>query len=369
MSALAALAGRRVLVTGHTGFKGSWACLALHELGARTTGYALTPPTTPSHFELASIEELLAAHVLGDVRDLDRLGASIDAADPEVILHLAAQPLVRASYEAPLETFAVNVMGTANLLEVVRRRARPCVVVVVTSDKAYENVGQPWGYRECDPMGGHDPYSASKGAAELVVASYRRSYFAPDRVANHGVKLATARAGNVIGGGDFARDRIVVDAALALAERRPVPVRNPDSIRPWQHVLEPVHGYLLLAARMLASDDARYPAAWNFGPLPGDELTVGALVERLCAAFSASGASGEHAGWIDAREPGAVHEARVLRLSIDKGIAELGYRPRWSVAETIARTARWYRRWAEGRSSPMREASLEDLRAYADAAP
>jgi CDP-glucose 4,6-dehydratase len=358
-----AFAGRRVLVTGHTGFKGSWLCLALSRLGARTSGFALPPPTTPSHFELAGIAELLQGHVIGDVRDPSAVAGAIDTADPEVIFHLAAQPLVRASYEAPVDTFATNVMGTVNVLEAVRVRARPCrpcVIVVVTSDKAYENVGQPWGYRECDALGGHDPYSASKGAAELVVASYRRSFFAPERVAAHGVKVATARAGNVIGGGDFARDRIVVDAARALAEGLAVPVRNPDAIRPWQHVLEPLHGYLHLAARMLASDEPRWCSAWNFGPLPGDELPVSALVERLCAAWG-------DGRWIDAREPGAVHEASVLRLAIDKTIAELGVRPRWRVEEAIARTARWYRQWAGGAAAPsgsMREASLADLRAY-----
>jgi CDP-glucose 4,6-dehydratase len=360
---LSAFSGRRVLVTGHTGFKGSWLCLALSELGARTSGFALPPPTTPSHFELAGIAGLLHGHVLGDVRELGALAGAIDAADPEVVFHLAAQPLVRASYESPVETFATNVMGTVNLLEAVRLRARPCVVVVVTSDKAYENVGQPWGYRECDALGGHDPYSASKGAAELVVASYRRSFFAPERVAAHGVKLATARAGNVIGGGDFARDRIVVDAVRALAEGRRVPVRNPEAIRPWQHVLEPLHGYVQLAARMLASDEPRWCSAWNLGPLPGDELPVSALVERLCAAWG-------DGRWVDAREAGAVHEASVLRLAIDKTIAELGVRPRWRVDEAVARTARWYRRWADAPSSAasMRGASLEDLRAYVDAA-
>lgn len=356
---LSALAGRRVLVTGHTGFKGSWLSLWLSTLGAKVHGFALPPPTTPSHFELAAVADLLEGHALGDVRELDALGAAIEAADPEVIFHLAAQPLVRASYEAPLDTFAVNAMGTANLLEIVRRRGRPCVLVLVTTDKVYENDGRVWGYRECDALGGHDPYSASKGAAELVAASYRRSFFPPERVGAHRVKLATARAGNVIGGGDFAPDRIVVDAVRALAEGRPIAVRNPGAIRPWQHVLEPLSGYLTLAARMLEGDDPRWCSAWNLGPRVGDELPVAELVSRLCRAWG-------EGRWIDAREPGAVHEAAVLRLSIDKAAAELGVLPRWHVGEAIERTARWYRLWAEG-SSAMRAASREDLAAHARA--
>jgi CDP-glucose 4,6-dehydratase len=359
VSAHEAFADRRVLVTGHTGFKGSWLALVLGELGARTSGFALPPPTSPSHFELAAVAQGLARHDVGDVRDLDALGAAIDASDPEVVFHLAAQAIVRESYATPLDTFATNVMGTANVLEVVRRRARPCVVVVVTSDKAYENVGQPWGYRECDPLGGHDPYSASKGAAEIVAASYRRSFFPPERVAEHGVKIATARAGNVIGGGDWARDRIVVDAVRALDAGLPVPVRNPDSIRPWQHVLESVHGYLQLAERLLGSDDPRLASAWNFGPLPGDELSVAAFVERFCDAWGGG-------RWADAAERGAKHEAAVLRLSIDKAVAQLGFRPRWRVEHAIERTARWYRRWSSAKSSSMRDASLADLRAYRD---
>jgi CDP-glucose 4,6-dehydratase len=345
--------GRRVLVTGHTGFKGSWLTLLLSELGARASGYALAPSTTPSHFALASVETRLQRHTIADLRDLDELGAAIDAADPEIVLHLAAQPLVRASYEAPLETFQTNVLGTANLLEVVRRRARPCAIVVVTSDKAYENTGQLWGYRECDPMGGHDPYSASKGAAELVVASYRRSFFADARL---GVRVASARAGNVIGGGDFARDRIVVDVVRALSQARPVQVRNPDAVRPWQHVLEPLTGYLLLAERLFASPDDVWCSAWNFGPRAGDELPVGELVKRLCSTWG----SGE---WVAAKQPGAVHEAHQLRLSTEKARVLLGFEPRWTIEETIARTARWYRRWSEQRADLL-QATLDDIRAY-----
>ncbi|HEX7500265.1 MAG TPA: CDP-glucose 4,6-dehydratase, partial [Polyangia bacterium] len=254
----AAFAGRSVFVTGHTGFKGAWLSLWLSRLGARVTGYALAPSTEPSAFVAGGVRDVLAAHHEADIRDGERLVQAMRACTPDVVLHLAAQPLVRASYEQPRETFDVNVVGTASVLDAVRALGRPCVVVVVTSDKCYDNREHVFGYRETDPLGGLDPYSASKGAAEIVVASYRQSFFPSERVRAHGVKLASVRAGNVIGGGDWAQDRIVADIARSLSSGRPVPVRNPLSLRPWQHVLEPLGGYLLLAARMQAApDDAR----------------------------------------------------------------------------------------------------------------
>jgi len=248
----ASFAGKRVLVTGHTGFKGSWLTLWLADLGAEVTGYALAPDTTPALFERAGVEKRCRS-IISDVRDAARLAAVVKEAKPDVILHLAAQPLVRLSYEQPLETLQTNVLGTANLLEAVRAAGRPCAVVVVTSDKCYENREWLYGYREDEAMGGHDVYSMSKGAAELVTASWRRSFFHPQRLAQHGVAIASARAGNVVGGGDWARDRIVPDAIAALAAGQAIPVRNPDGVRPWQHVLEPLGGYLLLGARLMSN--------------------------------------------------------------------------------------------------------------------
>src|SRR3954468_7395274 len=277
--------GKSVFVTGHTGFKGSWLSIWLKELGARVSGYSLAPPTSPSNFEASRVCELLDHHCVGDIRSAGGVREAIDAANPDVIFHLAAQPLVRASYESPRETFDVNFMGTCNLLEAIRVRCKPCVVVVITSDKCYEPVESAWPYREDDAMGGYDPYSASKGAAELLVASYRRSYFAPAQLDEHGVKLATVRAGNVIGGGDWARDRIVPDIVAHLSAGRPVPLRNPGAVRPWQHVLAPLHGYLQLAAQMLSSDDSELCSGWNFGPDDAGTSCVSELAERFCAAW------------------------------------------------------------------------------------
>ena len=349
--------GRSVLITGHTGFKGSWLAIWLHRLGARVTGYALAPNTEPSNFVVSQVEGLLAGHVEADVRDAARLTQAIEKAGPDVVFHLAAQPLVRTSYAEPRETFDVNVIGTATLLDAVRARGRPCVVVIITSDKCYENREQARGYREIDPLGGHDPYSASKAATEILVAAYRRSFFSPLRLAQHGVKLATARAGNVIGGGDWAKDRIVADAVRSLVAGEPVGVRNPKAVRPWQHVLEPLSGYLLLAERMLQSEDPAWCDAWNLGPMPGQELPVARLVEGFLAAWQGG-------SWRDASSPNQPHEAALLMLAIDKALGQLGWRPVWEPAEAIARTARWYRRFYDRSSPSMLEACLEDIAAY-----
>jgi CDP-glucose 4,6-dehydratase len=354
-----AFRSRAVLVTGHTGFKGSWLTLWLHLLGARVSGYALEPPTEPSHFVVSGVRDLLAHETLADIRSPDVLQAALEESQADVVFHLAAQALVRPSYDAPRETFEINTIGTACLLDAVRRARRPCVVVVVTSDKCYENQEQVWGYREVDPLGGHDPYSASKGATEILVSSYRRSFFPPERVREHGVKLASARAGNVVGGGDWARDRIGADVARHLALGRPVPVRHPGAVRPWQHVLEPLSGYLALAARMLSSEDPRWCSAWNFGPRPGDECTVAELVERLCRAWG-------NGSWQEVGPGDERHEAFTLRLAIDKAVSKLGWRPRWGLDETAARTACWYRRYYENPARSMRDASLADIRAYGE---
>jgi len=350
-------AGRSVFLTGHTGFKGSWLAIWLHRLGARVTGYALPPPTQPNNFLASGVRDLLGEHHVADVRDAAALTKAIADARPDAIFHLAAQSLVQESYLKPRDTFDVNIMGTVGVLDAVRSVARPCAVVVITSDKCYENREHVWGYRETDPLGGYDPYSASKGAVEIVTAAYRRSFFPPDRLAQHGVKVATARAGNVIGGGDWAKDRIIPDVVRHLEAGQPVHVRSPGAVRPWQHVLEPLSGYLTLAARMLGSNDPRWCDAWNFGPLPGDEIPVGRLVELFIAAWGAG-------QWKDMSDASQPHEARVLRLSIEKSLYQLGWRPRWNVAEALRRTADWHRRFCCDRLSNMREACLADIEAY-----
>jgi CDP-glucose 4,6-dehydratase len=348
--------GRSVFITGHTGFKGSWLALWLSRLGAKVTGYSTPPPTTPNNFEVSQVKETLAAHHDGDVRDDSRLSQALRDAAPDVVFHLAAQSLVRESYRSPAETFDVNVMGTVGLLEVVRGLRRPCIVIVVTSDKCYENRDQGFAYREGDPMGGFDPYSASKGAAELVTASYRCSFFQPDRISQHGVQLASARAGNVIGGGDWAKDRIVTDMVECLTANRPIPVRNPGAVRPWQHVLEPLSGYLTLAARMLEREAPELCGPWNFGPANGAEAPVRLLVETFLKSWGAG-------SWSDASDPIQPHEARLLSLSIDKASGQLGWKPRWGLEDAVERTARWYRRFIEKRGC-MREACLSDISAY-----
>jgi CDP-glucose 4,6-dehydratase len=350
-------AGRSVFLTGHTGFKGSWLAVWLHHLGAKVAGYALAPPTEPSNFRAADVRSLLWKHFEADVRDAAALDEAVKSAAPDVIFHLAAQSLVRESYVNPRHTFDVNVLGTLGLLDAVRAMGRPCAVIVVTSDKCYENREQMWGYREIDPLGGYDPYSASKGAAEIAVAAYRRSFFPTHRLAEHGVKLATARAGNVIGGGDWAKDRIITDIVRHLEAVEPVPVRSPAAVRPWQHVLEPLAGYLTLAARMLQSEEPSWCDAWNFGPLPGDEIPVRRLVEL----FLESWGEGTWRDASDARQP---HEAGTLRLNIDKAINQLGWRPRWRVSEAVQRTGEWYRRFYRHEQANMREACLADIDQY-----
>ncbi len=337
--------GKRVLVTGHTGFKGAWLCEWLLALGAEVTGFALPSPTTPALFNQLGLEDRLC-HIEGDVRNLDAVRAAVSAARPDLVFHLAAQPLVRLSFEQPVETFGANVMGTVHVLEAVRLAAdpvRPCGVVAVTTDKCYENREWIHGYREEDPLGGHDPYSASKGAAELVIAAYRRSFFSSP---TSPVRVASARAGNVIGGGDWAPDRIVPDCIRALGRGGAIPVRNRVATRPWQHVLEPLSGYLWLGAALSqpvpAGFDfpaASYASAFNFGPGLASNRTVAELVEEVLKHWPGRSE--------DRSDPRAPHEARLLNLATDKAHHLLGWSPVWPFAETIAQTIAWYRRAAE----------------------
>ncbi len=360
MTAFETLRGRRVFLTGHTGFKGAWLTVWLHRLGAQVHGYSFfPPPTDPSVYGLARTGELTAGETAGDLRDRPRLRDSLRACRPDVVLHLAAQPLVLEAYRRPFETFDVNVMGTASLLEAVHELGRPCAVVCVTTDKCYENREQVWGYRESDALGGHDPYSASKGAAEILIAAYRRSFFDPASLGAHGVQVASARAGNVVGGGDWAAGRLVADLARSLAAGRPAQIRNPRAIRPWQHVLEPLSGYLALAVRMLDAPGPNWCSGWNFGPLPGGEATVAQLADLFVRAWG-------EGRWEDCGLPGQPHEASTLRLCIDKAVAQLGWAPRWSLPTTLRRTADWYRRALRG-AADARALCLADIEAYAAA--
>ncbi|WP_294097951.1 CDP-glucose 4,6-dehydratase [Sphingomonas sp.] len=321
---------RRVFLTGHTGFKGSWLTLMLEMLGARTNGYSLAPPTDPSMFDLLGLASALDQRI-GDIRDLAAMEAAMRAAQPEMVFHLAAQPLVRASYDSPVETYATNVMGTVNLLDACRRVGSVKTIVVITTDKCYENTGTARGYVEGDAMGGHDPYSSSKGCAELAVSAYRDSFLRAV-----GIGVASARAGNVIGGGDFAADRLVPDAVCAFAAGVPLEIRNPLAIRPWQHVLEPLAGYLMLAERLHA--DTRFAEGWNFGPAVGDAAPVSQVADIFVRHW------GEGARWT--QDAGShPHEAATLMLDCAKANNRLGWHPKLSLDDALALSAKWYRRW------------------------
>lgn len=345
--------GRRVLVTGHTGFKGCWLCLWLQSLGAEVVGFALPPATRPSLFELASVAQGMTS-IIGDVADLDALTSVVATYRPEVVIHLAAQALVRASYQEPVATFATNVMGTLHLFEAVRRVGGVGAVVNVTSDKCYDNREWLWGYRENEPLGGRDPYSASKACAELATAAYRDSFFPSKHYASHGVAVATARAGNVIGGGDWAQDRLIPDVLAAFGTGRPVLLRNPDAVRPWQHVLEPLSGYLLLAEK-LVEEGAPWAEAWNFGPADEDARPVGWIVETLAQGW------GGNARWSRDRSP-QPHEASLLRLDCAKARQRLGWHPRWTLEEALAAVVAWHRAHQEG--ADMRVFSLNQIGQY-----
>jgi CDP-glucose 4,6-dehydratase len=324
--------GKRVFVTGHTGFKGSWLCLWLQQLGAKVTGYALTPPTETSLFDIARVADGMTS-IIADVRDLDRLVSEMKAAKPDIVIHMAAQALVRESYINPVENYSINVMGTVHLLEAVRQVPSVRAVVNVTSDKCYDNKEWPWGYRENEPMGGYDPYSNSKGCAELITSAYRNSYFNPKEYAQHGVALASARAGNVIGGGDFAIDRLVPDIMRAIVAQQPVHIRSPHAIRPWQHVLEPLSGYLSLAEHLFTKGP-EFAEGWNFGPRDTDAKPVQWIVEHLTQLW------GKGATWkLDERpQP---HEAHYLKLDCSKAMSQLNWKPRTHLDWALQKIVTW----------------------------
>ncbi|WP_018403790.1 CDP-glucose 4,6-dehydratase [Marinobacter gelidimuriae] len=346
---LAFWCGKKVFLTGHTGFKGSWLSLWLQSMGAVVKGFALEPPTTPALFEQARVAEGMESEI-GDIRDLKAITASMTAFNPDVLIHMAAQPLVRLSYREPVETYATNVMGTVHVLEAARRCSHLKAIVNVTTDKCYENREWVWGYRESEPMGGHDPYSNSKGCSELVTAAYRSSFFnTPDTAA-----LASARAGNVIGGGDWAEDRLIPDILRAFEKKQPVIIRNPLATRPWQHVLEPISGYLTLAEKLFNECDV-YAEGWNFGPHDEDVKPVEWILNRLVNHW------GQGASWQLDTNP-QPHEAQLLKLDISKAAAKLKWRPRWSLAETLDSIVEWHHCWL--RSDDIRQMTLDQIAKY-----
>jgi CDP-glucose 4,6-dehydratase len=345
--------GKCVLVTGHTGFKGSWLSLWLQSMGAEVTGYSLAPPTNPNLFDVAKVG-LGMTSVIGDIRDLEHLRTVFLEYTPDIVIHMAAQPLVRHSYLEPVETYSTNVMGTVNLLEAVRSTKSVKAVVNVTSDKCYENREWVWGYRENEAMGGYDPYSSSKGCAELVTAAYRNSYFHPERYKEHGVSVGSGRAGNVIGGGDWAEDRLIPDVVRAIVEGKPVNIRNPHSIRPWQHVLEPLSGYLQLAQR-LYEEGPTFAEGWNFGPDDDDAKPVQWVLDHLIKTW------GDGASW-KLSEGDCLHEAHYLKLDCSKARSRLHWQPRWSLMTAIEHTCAWYK--AHLAVADMQAMCLHQIRQY-----
>ncbi|WP_308400341.1 CDP-glucose 4,6-dehydratase [Agrobacterium genomosp. 13] len=344
--------GKRVLLTGHTGFKGSWLSLWLQNLGAHVTGFALPPPTNPSLFEATSAADGMTS-LIGDIRDLEALKNAMRTADPEIVIHMAAQPLVRYSYVNPVETFSTNVMGVVNLLEAVRESQKIRAVVNVTTDKCYENREWPWGYRENEPMGGYDPYSSSKACAELVTAAYRRSYFTTPSN-GHRVAVGSARAGNVIGGGDWAKDRLIPDIVYAFSQGAPASIRNPQAIRPWQHVLESLRGYLVLAENLFEHGD-EFAEAWNFGPNDDDAKPVSWITERMAELW------GNEASW-SCDVGNHPHEAHFLKLDISKARSRLAWHPELRLDRALQYIVDWSKAVAEGQSE--RNATIAQIREY-----
>jgi CDP-glucose 4,6-dehydratase len=346
--------GKKVFLTGHTGFKGSWISLWLSSMGAKVTGFALAPNTTPSLFKVAGVESLLESSLIADIRDLTVLQTAMTQAQPEIVIHMAAQPLVRYSYANPVETYATNVMGTVHVLESIRTLDCVRAAVVVTTDKCYENNDWAWGYRENDPVGGYDPYSNSKGCAELVVSAYRQSYFSPDQFKKHKVAIASARAGNVIGGGDWSDDRLIPDAIEAFESQKPLVIRNPLATRPWQHVLEPLSGYLVLS-QALYQEGAKYDGAWNFGPKDEDTRPVQEVINLLIQHW------GQSASWKqdDGVQP---HEAHSLKLDCSKARQYLGWMPKLNLEQAVEHIVQWQS--AHQRQADMQAFSLQQINSY-----
>jgi len=338
---------KRVFLTGHTGFKGSWLSIWLSSRGANVKGYSLAPSSNNNLFEIAGVDELVSTEI-NDVRNYSALLSSMQEHSPDIVIHMAAQPLVRESYERPLETYEVNVMGTANLLEASRHCPTIRAVINVTTDKCYENKEWLWGYKETDPMGGRDPYSSSKGCAELVTSAYRDSFLYQSKVG-----VATARAGNVIGGGDWAQDRLIPDILKSFDLDEPVRIRNPSALRPWQHVLEPLSGYLILAERLF-EEPLKYSGSWNFGPHDQDVQQVDWIVDRMAALWGG-------AKW-DLDEDDNPHEAVLLKLDISKAVSLLGWNPTWSMDATLGKIIHWHKAWKSGRD--MGAACISEIRAF-----
>lgn len=347
---------RKIFLTGHTGFKGSWLCLLLHALGAKVTGFALDSPTEPSLYRLGRLDELINS-ITGDVRELESLELAMKNSVPEIVIHMAAQAIVRDSYEKPVDTFATNVMGTANLLEAVRRTPDIRAVVVVTTDKCYENREWIWGYRENESLGGHDPYSSSKAAAELVTDAYRRSFFnttdSSSKEKEQHPFVATARSGNVIGGGDWAKDRLIPDCVQSLTTGEALLIRNPSAIRPWQHVLDSLAGYLMLAER-LATEGSAFAEAWNFGPSDENTRPVRWIVESFADRFS-------EFQW-EQDKSFQPHEAHLLRLDSSKARSRIKWKPQWTLDRALDETLTWYDAWRSGKN--MREISFDQIASY-----
>lgn len=333
--------GKRVLVTGHTGFKGSWLSIWLHELGADVIGVAKEPFSERDNFVLSGIGQKIKADIRADICDGERMKEIFREYQPEIVFHLAAQPLVRLSYEIPVETYQTNVMGTINILEAIRTTDSVKVGVMITTDKCYENKEQIWGYRENEPMGGYDPYSSSKGAAEIAIASWRNSFFNPAQYEKHGKSIASVRAGNVIGGGDWALDRIIPDCIKALEAGKTIDIRSPKAIRPWQHVLEPLSGYMFLAQKMWI-EPTRYCEGWNFGPRAESISTVWDVATKVIENYG-------ECELRDLSDPAALHEAKLLMLDISKAKFQLGWEPRMDINQTVELTVDWYKRYRDER--------------------
>ena len=346
--------GKRVLVTGHTGFKGSWLSIWLHELGAEVIGIGLDPFTERDNYVLSGIGNKIKADIRADIRDGERMKEIFSEYQPEIVFHLAAQPLVRLSYDKPVETYETNVMGTINIMEAIRSTDSVKVAVMITTDKCYENKEQIWGYRENEPMGGYDPYSSSKGAAEIAISSWRRSFFNPaDYGKKHHVSIASVRAGNVIGGGDWALDRIIPDCIKALEAGRDIDIRSPKAIRPWQHVLEPLSGYMLLAQKMW-DEPVKYCEGWNFGPLPESISKVWEVASKVVDNYGSGKLN-------DVSDPNALHEAKLLMLDISKAKFLLGWEPRMNISQCVELTVDWYKRY---RSEDVYVLCLKQINKY-----